>query len=130
MSTSKVVIVEYRCQDAFKVPKGMDLEDKTKVEDWYVKWNILHINLVDGTELEIHSEWDAQDDFSDCMKHPIDEPTIEDAKDYGFDDEEEEDNTVVTGIVCRKCDKELPPHTASDHLDVTNKIHECPHVVE
>lgn len=39
------------------------------------------------------------------------------------------DDMVVTGIRCRKCDTVLPPHTMSEHLDVTNKIHECPHVV-
>lgn len=158
MSTSKVVIVEYHYQEAFKVPKGMDLEDKTVVQEWWVKWNKLKILLVDGTLLEIQPEWD---NVGDSMKRPSEEPTIENADEFGLeDDEEEEDNcvgcgtvkvsdivlnfngeascgkcfmnteTVVTGIVCRKCDKELPPHTMAEHFDVTNKILECPHVVE
>lgn len=127
MSTqTKVVIAEYRCQEAFKVPKGIDLEDKTQVQEWWVKWNKLKILLVDGTVLEIQPEWDC---VGDSMKRPSEDPTIECAEDYGFeeDEEEEDDDTVVTGIVCKKCDNVLPPHTASEHLDVTNKIHECPH---
>jgi len=97
MSQSKVVIVEYHYREAFKVPQGMDLEDKTQVQDWWVKWNKLKILLVDGTVLEIQPEWDCVDD---SMKRPSDDPTIENAEDYGF--EEEEVEKVVTGIVCKK----------------------------
>ena len=129
MSTSKVVIVEYHYQEAFKVPKGLDLEDKTKVTEWWVKWNTLKILLVDGTILEIEPEWDC---VGDCMKRPSEEPTIEDAKDYGFEEEEEEEvvtpDTIIMGVVCKKCNNVLPPHTAREHLDVTSKILECPHV--
>lgn len=105
MSTSKVVLVDYHYQEAFKVPKGLDLEDKTKVTEWWVKWNTLHITLVDGTTLEIQPEWG---NVGDCLKYPSDEPTIEDAEDYGLEDEEE-----------------LPPQTMAEHLDVTNKVIEC-----
>ena len=38
------------------------------------------------------------------------------------------DDMIVMGIICRKCERVLPPHTMSEHLDVTNKILECPHV--
>ena len=129
MSTSKVVIVQYHYQEAFKVPKGLDLEDKTKVTEWWVKWNTLKILLVDGTILEIQPEWDCVGDY---MKHPDGEPTIEDADEFGFEEEEEEEvvtpDTIIMGVVCKKCDNVLPPHTAREHLDVTSKILECPHV--
>lgn len=83
---SKVVIVNYAVQDAFKVPKGINLEDKAQVKWWGVKWNRLHIELVDGTMLQINSEWQCLDfDY----KHPSDDPTIEDAEDYGLEDEDQ-----------------------------------------
>lgn len=33
--------------------------------------------------------------------------------------------TWVCEIVCKKCKKVLPPHTMSEHLDITNCIHCC-----
>jgi phage FluMu protein Com len=35
------------------------------------------------------------------------------------------DNTWVCEILCKKCNKVLPPHTMSEHLDITNCIHCC-----
>jgi len=35
--------------------------------------------------------------------------------------------TLICGIVCRKCLKTLPPHTAQRHLDINDPIHKCPH---
>lgn len=35
------------------------------------------------------------------------------------------DTTWVCEILCKKCNKVLPPHTMSDHLDITNSIHCC-----
>lgn len=35
---------------------------------------------------------------------------------------------IINNIVCKKCNGVLPPHTLSEHLDLNNKIHECPHV--
>ena len=98
MSTSKVVIVQYSFEEAFKVPKGMDLEDKTQVKEWWVKWNILKIRLVDGTLLEIDPEYGV----NNCTKHPNEEPTIEDATDYGFESEEEEFD-CENGNRCDEC---------------------------
>lgn len=75
----KVVIVKYNHMDAFKIPDGVDLEDKTVVENYGVKWGNLHINYVDGREETIESEgWDSD------MKYP-DEVKIENAKDWGID---------------------------------------------
>ena len=95
MSTSKVVIVEYRLQEAFIIPKGLNLEDKTQVKEWWVKWNRLQIRLVDGTLLEIDPEYGV----NNSAKHPTDEPTIEDAADYGFEDEFDCEN----GDRCDEC---------------------------
>ena len=33
--------------------------------------------------------------------------------------------TWVCEILCKKCNKVLPPHTMTEHLDITNSIHCC-----
>lgn len=86
---SKVVIVKYWISDAFKIPKGLYLEDKTQVKYWWVKWNELHIVKADDTKLLIEPEgWSSDVDF----KEPSSDPTIEDRKDYGMDDSEDEED--------------------------------------
>lgn len=68
-TTRKMVIATYTHSEKFKIPEGVDLDDKTQVEDWYVKWNILNITYVDGREEEIEAEgWVEQHDY----KHPKD----------------------------------------------------------
>lgn len=98
---SKVVIVNYTHSDAFKIPKGLDLEDKEQVEDWSVKYNTLYIYKTDGSKLEIQAEgWIHHFDY----KYPQDE-TIENRDDHGIDysdDEEEEEDEEQYGT-CIKC---------------------------
>lgn len=40
------------------------------------------------------------------------------------------DTTVISGIVCRECGNELPPHTGREHLEKDHPIHVCPHNLE
>jgi len=62
--TKKVVYVTYDCDDAFKIPDELDLENKEQVTEWWVKYNLLHIVKADGTTLEIKSEdWISGNDF-------------------------------------------------------------------
>jgi hypothetical protein len=83
---SKVVIVNYTIQEAFKIPASIDLEDKSVVKFWGVKWNKLCIYFVDGTEKEIESEgWIDEFDY----KRPTGEPEIDYANNYGLEEEEE-----------------------------------------
>ena len=50
----KVVRVSYRVPDAiFKIPDGLDLNDKSVVAHWGVKYGVLNIEYVDGREEEI-----------------------------------------------------------------------------
>jgi hypothetical protein len=85
MSNNKIVIVTYSFSDRFKVPKNIDLENKEIVKNWYVKWNILHIILVNGKELNIGSEgWMDELD----LKYPSEDPEIESSDYYGIDDDE------------------------------------------
>ena len=50
----KVVRATYYPPEAvFKIPDGLDLEDKTVVANWGVKYGVLHIEYVDGRKEEI-----------------------------------------------------------------------------
>ena len=82
---SKIVIVKYTAMEAFKIPKGIDLENKSVVKDWGVKWNKLYITFIDGTEKVIEGEnWVEDLD----LKYPDEgRTTIEPAEDYGLEEE-------------------------------------------
>jgi hypothetical protein len=82
---STVVIVNYHF---YKIPASIDLEDKSVVKFWDVKWNKLCIYFVDGTEKEIESVgWIDEFDY----KHPTGEPEIDYANNYGLEDDEYEE---------------------------------------
>jgi hypothetical protein len=86
---TKVVRATYSATALFKVPKGIDLEDKTQVAYWGTKYGTLFIDFVDETRetMEISYEYEPE---LDC-KYASDE-TIENAYDCGFTDSEEEDD--------------------------------------
>ena len=95
----KVVIARYWVDEAFKVPDGIDLENKKQVKDWEVKWNTLSIKMVDGTEIKVEGVgWlDDYEYWSFCNscncksgpspKRPQD-ATIEEASDWNLDEED------------------------------------------
>ena len=85
---AKVVRATYSATALFKVPKGIDLEDKTQVAYWGTKYGILFITFVDESRetMEITYEYEPE---LDC-KYASDE-TIESAYDCGFTDDEEEE---------------------------------------
>ena len=66
----------------FKIPKGLDLYDKTIVKEFYVKCDTLYIEYTNGKTEEIEQE------FEDGSKHP-DETNIEDAENFGLESDEE-----------------------------------------
>jgi hypothetical protein len=51
-----VLVEYYEPYAVFKIPNGLDLEDKSIVNEWYVKYGTLHICYTNGKEKEI--EWD------------------------------------------------------------------------
>ena len=95
----KVVVATYMMEIIFKLPDGIDLEDKTVVADWYVRWGTLHINYVDGREEEIEqSDGMSEPDW----KRPDDQFVIDADRycvEYSEDEEEEEedDDAVAKG---------------------------------
>jgi hypothetical protein len=88
---SKVVTARYITEEVFKIPKSLDLEDKSKVEEWWVKYNRLHIRTTDVRHLSINGEG-CVDSFD--YKHPssiingVEGVSIESAEDYGYEEEE------------------------------------------
>ena len=71
----------------FKIPKNIDLDDESKVEEYWVKWGTLCIKYVDGTFQKIEN---CQENEDEC-KHPADMEIL-DRDDCGlFSDEEEDD---------------------------------------
>ncbi len=98
---SNVVVAEYYPPEVvFKIPKGIDLNDKGKVKDWGVKWNILYINLVENNEmLQIESSLDSgeherkypqkvtimdREEYANCLSSDEDEDEDEDEEEDEF----------------------------------------------
>ena len=49
----KIVVSHLYSNNLFKIPDGLDLEDKTKVEEWYVRYDELFIVYKNGVEQAI-----------------------------------------------------------------------------
>ena len=85
----KVVSASFYIPDfVFKIPDGLDLEDKEVVEDWWVKYGTLHIRYVGKEDVE---EIDPHYDDKDYDYKWPKTVSIEDAYDeYEEEDEEEQ----------------------------------------
>ena len=85
----KVLQVSFRCPDGYyKIPDGLDLNDKSVVKRWYIRRGDLSIEYVDGRTEKIELWNPPQWDDYDYLSH-----SIEDAEDVGIEyseDEEEE----------------------------------------
>lgn len=93
----KVVEVVYPGPVAtFKIPDGLDLEDKSVVEAWWVKYGTLHILYVSGVEEHIEWEYDPTPDFKRG------EESIIDADYHGveYSEDEEEPESEPPCVVC------------------------------
>ena len=89
----KVVVAKfYAPRTVFKIPDGIDIEDKSVVKKWYVYREYLNIIYVDGREETIEAEYSTGFEELDC----VEETVIEDAEDwnveYSQDEEEEEED--------------------------------------
>ena len=86
----KVVRATYYPPEAvFKIPDGLDLEDKSVVAHWGVKYGVLRIDYVDGREEEI--TWTI--DPTEFDYKWAENTTIENADDccVEYSEDEEED---------------------------------------
>lgn len=72
------VEVSYKIHTEFILPKGLDLKDKTKIQDWYVNQdNLLVVEYIDGRTEEFESEYEPE-----LHSYDVDEYTL-------IDDDEE-----------------------------------------
>ena len=85
MTSSKVLVATFMTQAVFKIPKGLNLYDKTIVKEFYVRYDTLYIEYTDGRTDKIEEEYNNE------SKEP-DETNIEDAEDWGIDSESEEES--------------------------------------
>jgi hypothetical protein len=86
---AKIVRAKYSAYTSFKIPKGINLENKTQVRWWAIKHLTLFIHFVDETreDMEIEAEYEPE---LDCKY--ADEETIEKACEYGYTDSEDDDD--------------------------------------
>jgi hypothetical protein len=85
-SKNKVIVAEYTTYAVFKIPKEYEnLEDKTIVEDYHVRYSALYIKPVgkDWIKVEVSLESEADEKRPDFR--------IEDRSDWGFDDSDDEE---------------------------------------
>lgn len=70
----KVLRATYITESVFKLPDGVDLENKNQVEFWGVKWDTLYIKYVNGRKEEINPYFGAAEID---MKYPNDEEFVD-----------------------------------------------------
>lgn len=99
----KVLVVQYAPPQAvFKIPDGLDLEDKSIVSEWDVKWNRLFIRYVDENKPDEYIESDSNEEIAiRAPEHMV----IENANNYGVkynegefyncESDDEDENEVV-----------------------------------
>jgi hypothetical protein len=95
----KVVRATYYAPEVcFKLPDGLDLEDKKIVESYGVRWNRLYINYVDGRTDEIETDL-PQDDYKDADKIEI---VDADKTWITYDEDDDDDDEKEYCCVCNE----------------------------
>jgi hypothetical protein len=92
MTERQAVVATYKHQIVFPLPLGLNIEDKTVVEKWWVKSETLYIKFMTGTKYSSSSEYENIEEidgitYDNDNKWP-DSETIEYFEDRGFDENE------------------------------------------
>jgi hypothetical protein len=93
----KVVRTSYVVESVHKIPDGIDLEDKSVVEDWWVKYGTLMIKYVGKEKVEaIEATMDAEDscDYKWGESELVDADDV--CMEYSEDEESDEETEEVT----------------------------------
>jgi hypothetical protein len=129
----KVVAIEYHKEFAFKIPDGIDMEDKNVVQHYFVKWDKLHIVYTDKDKQPdiIEVDWKTYDDE---LNIPND-MRIADADEYGLeyseDDEEEIQPTTYQCDICNHHLEDWEKGTCNDcFYDGEDKCNTCNNILE
>ena len=84
MENRSVIVAEYKVYSTFVIPEGIDIRDPEQVEEFWVKYNVLHIQMKDGREIKVEPYMSANDyDF----KRPDDTRVGNDEIDEDYKDE-------------------------------------------
>ena len=75
---SQVLVARYTAEFVFKIPEGVVLTD----ENHWIKWNVLHITLPSGEEIEIEPCYECEIDY----KYP-NSTEVQPAENWDLDDE-------------------------------------------
>ena len=86
MTERQAVVAKYTHNIVFPLPLGLDIEDKTIVEKWWVKRETLYIKFMAGGEDENIEEIDGIS-YDQDNKWP-DSETVEFFEDTGFSENE------------------------------------------
>ncbi len=94
--SQQVVVAEYYAPEVvFKVPKGIDLNDKSVVENWFVRRHTLYIKYVGKDKEEEHEPvFETEEDFKFPNKEEVmkrEDCELEDFIDWSDDEDEEEE---------------------------------------
>jgi len=129
-----VVRATYTVSNEFRIPRGIDLDDKEQVQSWGIKWDVMEIYLENGKTIKIDPTYSVQDghdfkrpdeteiDEDDNQEDDEDEPDYEDDEE---DDEEEEEKVEEKveekkeeKVVCLYCAKAIAQKDAYARDDI------------
>jgi len=103
-----ILQASYSFTSTYLIPEYIDL--KAEGVSYYVKWNMLHITMPNGTEYVIKPYFDARDDID--WKWP-DNTTIELAEDHGISESDFDENIGEYVEETKKEEKKSGPSTES-----------------
>lgn len=92
MENRSVIVAEYKVYSTFVVPKDIDIYDKEQVTKFWVKYDVLHIEMENGDTIKVEPYSPA---LNGDFKRPED-ITFESAEENGIDEEYEDDKYVTT----------------------------------
>ena len=91
MTERQAVVAKYTHNIVFPLPLGLDIDDKTIVEKWWVKQETLYIKFMAGTKYSLLSGEDIEEidgiSYDQDNKWP-DSETVEFFEDTGFSENE------------------------------------------
>jgi hypothetical protein len=107
----QVLTATYNSFVDFVIPKGIDLNDTTKIKGYWVRYGTLHIEFVDGTTQEVEGNEPSTD-----WKTPNDTEINEEEDDDEDEEEDEEDEDIIKEIVKKAFDP-LTEYEKVDDID-------------
>lgn len=92
MENRSVIVAEYKVYSTFVIPEGIDIHDTEQVIGFWVKYDVLHIEMKDRHVIEVEPYMSAKDyDF----KRP-DDTTFESAVANGVDANYKDEDFIQT----------------------------------